>query len=333
VRTGGYFYVRLAKGTRQTIITNIAHVKGGLSEHGVNIASLDDFAVQNLKATVALLPETALCWQGPRDEWRGLIDTVHGEDALSALADAASGQRAATEAPPENPLLDDPPPEDPLLKEQSPKELPPKDRSLKSQPRGVLLLSPHLGNWELLNMYLGAEFGLTVLYDPPKIAALEPVIRLARQRTRSTVLPIGASGLREMVRRLKRGAVVGLLPDQVPSIEAGVLAPFYGKQALTINLVHRLASRHQPRVFLVCALRKPNGRFDIHFDELTDALVSDSGDISEESSATALNRAIERRVSQAPEQYQWSYKRFKRVDQTQPNIYRRASASDAKTRG
>ena len=114
--------------------------------------------------------------------------------------------------------------------------------------------------------------------------------------------------------------MVGLLPDQVPRQESGVLADFFGKQALTINLVHRLVNRHQPRVFLVCALRKSNGRFDIHFDELTAQL---SG-VSEVESAAALNRAVEHRVAQAPEQYQWSYKRFKRVSMDAPNIYRRA---------
>ena len=302
VRTTEFLYVRLARGTRQTIVTNIAHVEGGLRDQSVSIGPLDDFASRNLRATVALLPETALCWQGPTEAWRNLIDTVHGEDALTALKRAVAVQQL------------------------------PHDQLPKEPVRGVLLLSPHLGNWELLNMYLGAEFGLTVLYDPPKIKALEPLIRRARQRTKSTVLPIGPSGLRGMVQRLRRGAVVGLLPDQVPSVEAGVLAPFYGKQALTINLVHRLASRHKPRVFLVCALRNSNSRFDIHFDQLTDALGAGSAEVTLEASATALNRAIEHRVSQAPEQYQWGYKRFKRVDPTQPNIYRQAEANGAKTR-
>ena len=167
-------------------------------------------------------------------------------------------------------------------------------------------------------MYLGAEFGLTVLYDPPKIDALEPLIRRARQQTQSTLLPIGPAGLREMVRRLRRGAVVGMLPDQVPGRQAGVLAEFFGKQALTINLVHRLVERHQPRVFLVCALRKESGQFDIHFDELTQDLTG----VSETEAARAMNQAIEHRISQAHEQYQWSYKRFKRVDVGADNIYR-----------
>lgn len=286
----GWNYATFARDARRTVIANLEHVRAGLAAQGVQIDAVDEFAAANLRVTAQLLGETAICWRGAPQAWRALIDTVEGEAALAALAQA--GGKARTKA-----------------QEEAPGD--------NSGP-GVLLLSPHLGNWELLNMYLGAEFGLTVLYDPPRIAALDPLIRSARERMRSTVLPIGPSGLRGLVRRLRQGGVVGLLPDQVPEPQAGVLAEFFGKQALTINLVHRLVSRHQPRVFLVCALRNPSGRFDIRFDELTAALHG----VSEAESARAMNAAIERRVASAPEQYQWSYKRFKRVSAEAPNIYR-----------
>ena len=183
---------------------------------------------------------------------------------------------------------------------------------------GVLLLSPHLGNWEVLNMYIGAEFGVTALYDPPKIAALEPLIRAARQRTASTLLPIGPAGLRGMLQRLRDGGVVGLLPDQVPAVKAGVYAEFFGKRALTINLVHRIANKNAPRVFLVTAIRNSEGQFDIRFDELTQKIVGQS----EAAAARAINAAIEARVVLAPEQYQWTYKRFKRPEGGGANIYK-----------
>jgi len=120
-----------------------------------------------------------------------------------------------------------------------------------------------------------------------------------------------------MLQQLRQGGVVGLLPDQVPAVDAGVYANFFGKQALTINLVHRLASRHAPRVFLVCALRNASGTFDINFQELTHEIVGHS----ERSAAQAMNRAIEAQVVKAPEQYQWTYKRFKRPAGGGPSIY------------
>ena len=301
VSSAGVAYAALARDALHTINTNLRHVEAGLAAQGVVLDSVDEFARRNMQATVKLLPETAVCWRGPPDAWRELIDEVHGEQALAVLAQAHAKQNERSSFAGES--------------GDGRKVIPEQTDDTR-----VLLLSPHLGNWELLNMYLGSEFGLTVLYDPQKLAALEPLIRSARERARGTVLPIGPSGLREMVQRLRKGWVVGLLPDQVPGQESGVLANFFGKQALTINLVHRLVSRHSPRVFLVCALRKSNGRFDIHFDELTSQLTG----VSEVESAEALNSAVERRVAQAPEQYQWSYKRFKRVSPDAPNIYRQA---------
>ena len=281
-RLAGYGYASLAGRARSVIVANLRHTEEGLGNLGVDIGDPEQFARRNLRTSGLLLGETAVCWRGRPDAWRALIDSVRGDEALAVLRTAAD----------------------------------PDSRTDK----GVLLLSPHLGNWELLNMYLGAEFGLTVLYDRPRIDALEPLVRGARERSASTLLPIGPGGLRGLVQRLREGAVVGLLPDQVPARDAGVYVDFFGKQALTINFVHRLASRHQPRVFLVCAIRNAVGRFDICFDELTEAACGESAEVA----ARAMNAVIERRIASAPEQYQWSYKRFKRPAQGQPDIYRKA---------
>lgn len=285
----GWLYAALARDSRQVVVTNIKHVQQGLEEAGVSLASPDAFARRSMQTAGLLVSEIALCWRGAPDSWRELINRVEGDDAIAALRIAHARQTGA--------LLGGEP---------------------VAPGPGVLLLSPHLGNWELLNMYIGAEFGVTVLYDPPKVAALDPLIREARERTASRVLPIGPQGLRGMVQQLRRGGVVGLLPDQVPAVDAGVYAGFLGKQALTINLVHRLANRHAPRVFLVCALRNTSGTFDINFQELTHEIVGRS----ELSAATAMNKAIAAQVVQAPEQYQWTYKRFKRPAGGGPSIYK-----------
>jgi len=291
----GWLYSVLARDSKSVAVTNITHVREGLLEQGINLPSAEVFARDSMQSVGHLLTETAICWRGAPDAWRDLIASVEGEEALAALRAAHARQSDA------------------LGREDAERE---GDGGLPGP--GVLLLSPHLGNWELLNMYLGAEFGLTVLYDPPKIAALDPLIRAARERTASTVLPIGPQGLRGMLQRLRLGGVVGLLPDQVPGTDAGVYADFFGKQALTINLVHRLANKHSPRVFLVCALRNASHTFDIHFHELTQDIVGQS----EPSAAAAMNRAIEAQVARAPEQYQWTYKRFKRLPGSGASLYK-----------
>ncbi len=281
----GWLYAQLATDSRKVVIANVEHVREGVLAQGVDLGDAEQFAHRTMRASGYLLAETALCWRGPPEAWRQLIASVVGADALSHLR---STQTTTT-----NPV----------------------DGAKKT---GALFLAPHLGNWEVLNMYMGAEFGLTVLYDPPKIAALEPVIRAARQRTSSTLLPIGPTGLRGMLQQLRDGGVVGLLPDQVPAVSGGTYAEFFGKQALTINLVHRLANKHTPRVYLISAIRNSAGLFDIRFDELTQEIVGQS----ETAAAKALNTAIEAQILLAPEQYQWTYKRFKRPEGGGANIYR-----------
>ncbi|MEM7218342.1 MAG: lipid A biosynthesis acyltransferase [Pseudomonadota bacterium] len=177
-----------------------------------------------------------------------------------------------------------------------------------SDQQPTLLLAPHLGNWELLNLYLGAEHGLTALFDPPRLAALREVIRRGRERSGSTLLPIGAAGLRTFARRLAAGQLVALLPDQVPAPDQGVYANFFDRPALTMTLAQRLVQRQQVRVVLGWARRLPAGRYALHFEDAT-AAVSASEPAA---SASAMNAAIESLIRRAPEQYQWSYRRFKR---------------------
>lgn len=183
--------------------------------------------------------------------------------------------------------------------------------------RGILALGPHLGNWEVLNMYMGAEFGLTVLYDPPKIRVIEDLVRMARERTNSQLLPIGPAGLRGLLRHLRGGGLSGLLPDQVPDAAAGVYADFFSRPALTMTFAARLIAAEQPKVFVAAAIRNSQGGFDIVFKDVTTRL----RDCTQQASCEEMNRIIEELIGLAPEQYQWSYKRFKRPPKGYRSIY------------
>lgn len=191
-----------------------------------------------------------------------------------------------------------------------------------SEQDGVLLLVPHLGNWEFMSPWL-CEFQLTALYDPPKIKALDPIIRESRERAGIQMLPIDASGLRRVYQVLARqtsghdtaagggsaSGLVVLLPDQAPGRQAGsVLAPFFGQPAHTMTLVHRLVKRTKPRLLMGAALRVPGG-FEVVIESLEQAPYLESP----EAAAAAMNESLESMINRAPEQYQWEYKRFKRT--------------------
>jgi len=181
---------------------------------------------------------------------------------------------------------------------------------------GVLLLLPHLGNWEFMSPWL-SEFGVTALYDPPNIKALDPIVRASRERAGIRMLPINGAGLRAVYEALRANSegdhgMVVVLPDQVPSRQAGsVLAPFFGQPAHTMTLIHRLVKRTKPQVLIGAALRVPGG-----FHVEVRSLPSDAFALSAEQAAVAMNRAIEGLVALHPAQYQWEYKRFKRTEAT-----------------
>ncbi len=181
---------------------------------------------------------------------------------------------------------------------------------------GVLLLAPHLGNWEFLSLYLG-RYDFLALYDPPRQRALAAPILRARRRSGARFLPIDAAGIKSLYRVLRRHGVAALLPDQVPERQAGVYAPFFGHPALTMTFAHRLIRATRPRVLLCVALRTAAG-FDVR-------IVEPAADIYHADplvSAAAMNAGIEALVRSAPAQYQWEYKRFKRQPPGDPRIYR-----------
>lgn len=173
--------------------------------------------------------------------------------------------------------------------------------------RGVLTLGPHVGNWEYLAHCLTRRFGLVSLYRPPRIAELDAYLRGRRERLGARMYPANAGGLRQLARALDRGEVVGILPDQEPLKQHGVFAPFFGTPALTMNLVAGLVRRFEPLVLYGFAQRLDDGRFRVRIVEAPEGL----GDRDDLRAATQLNKGVELCVRACPEQYMWSYRRFR----------------------
>lgn len=175
--------------------------------------------------------------------------------------------------------------------------------------KGVIILAPHIGAWELFSVYLGDKEPFTALYQPPDNPAMHDLINAARSRTGIKVAPTNTRGVKILLQNLKKGEVVGILPDQVPPAEGGEFAPFFGVPALTTTLVSNLAKRTGAQVVLGAALRiTHSGEFEIIFSPVPETIASK--DIHE--ALKVLNKSVENCVESAPEQYQWEYKRFKK---------------------
>ena len=180
------------------------------------------------------------------------------------------------------------------------------EQKLRS-PNGVLMLVPHLGNWEIVGLWCARYGEAVALYQPPKQAVLDPIIWRARERLGNKLYPTDRSGVRALLKALKKGGFTAVLPDQAPDAEGGVFQPFFGVPTLTMTLVHGLASRTGCELLMVFGQRVDGG-FRIVCRE-ADPLIK-SPDINV--SAAALNRSVEHCIEECPEQYQWEYKRFKK---------------------
>ncbi len=172
--------------------------------------------------------------------------------------------------------------------------------------RGVILLTPHIGCFEIIPHFLSTKFPFTAMYREPKIRYLSKLMKFGRSREGINLAPADTSGVRMLLKALKVGGVVGILPDQVPTSGDGEWAEFFGRPAYTMVMWRRLAERSGASVFLMHTRRLSNGRgYELFFNALPEKLPS-------ETASDQLNRGIEVIVKQNPSQYLWSYNRFKK---------------------
>ena len=177
--------------------------------------------------------------------------------------------------------------------------------------RGLILATPHLGAWELAGLWGATHLPMTTLYRRPRMAELDELVRTARERMGARYVAADASGVRALYQALADNRVVGMLPDQDPRDSGGAFAPFFGLPAYTMTFLSRLARKTRAPVLFAYCERLPRGRgYVIHFVPTPETIRT--GSLAE--SLAAVNQTVEQCVRTLPEQYQWSYKRFK----TQP---------------
>lgn len=179
--------------------------------------------------------------------------------------------------------------------------------------RGVVFLTPHLGCFEVtaqgLAMRYSQRYGpLTVLYRPARQPWLAKLMAGARDRPGLQTAPTTLAGVRQLIRALRSGRSVGLLPDQVPPDGMGVWAPFFGRDAYTMTLSARLAQQTGATVLLLWGERLAWGRgYRLHFREMQQALATDM-----DQAVRQVNQEMERLIRECPSQYLWGYARYKR---------------------
>lgn len=179
----------------------------------------------------------------------------------------------------------------------------------KVQGRGIIFLTPHLGTFEIVSLFIGSQMPMTAMFRAPRVAWAEPMMRAGRDRMQIRSQPAEMSGIRAMLKALRRGEAIGLLPDQVPDPGRGgegAWAKFFGRPAYTMTLAQKFAKTTKALVVMFVCVHLPNAQgYRLVFTPLAP--------FSEESETAAreLNAAVETAIALAPDQYLWSYNRYK----------------------
>jgi len=182
-----------------------------------------------------------------------------------------------------------------------------KVEALARDGRGIIFLTPHLGCFEVSSLFIASHMPITILYRPPKLRWTEAPMLAGRGRGQVSMAPTDLKGVKALLKALKRGQSIGILPDQVPGKGEGVWADFFGRPAYTMTLVQRLQQSTGAAIVLVFAERLPLGLgYDLWFDPLLQDLPQEP-----EAAARTLNAAVEDLARRNPAQYLWSYNRYK----------------------
>jgi len=175
-----------------------------------------------------------------------------------------------------------------------------------SEGHGLVMLTPHLGGFEIIPRVLAQHFPATILYRPSRQDWLNRIVEEGRAYPNMHFVPTNLNGVRQMTRALSKGEAIGILPDQVPTGGDGVWVPFFGRPAYTTPLPARLANRNKTPVIMFTAKRKNLGQGWL-MQATRLAPFSEDATLA----ATEMNQAIERAILKAPEQFIWAYNRYK----------------------
>ncbi len=174
---------------------------------------------------------------------------------------------------------------------------------------GVVCITSHLGNWEVLNHWYCSQCSPVIFFRPPKQSAVDALLRRQRAQLGNRVAPSTREGITMVMREVRSGGAVGIPADPEPAVKSGVFVPFFAVSALTSKFVPNLLRGGDARALFLHCVRLPDGAgFKVIVEAAPDALYS-----SDVTQATAcMSAVIESYVRRWPSQYMWSMKRFKK---------------------
>jgi len=184
--------------------------------------------------------------------------------------------------------------------------------------KGIVVILPHLGNWEVVNAYVLSHIPGVAMYSPARLPEVDTLMHQGREKTSLELAEANKRGVIYLMKRLMQGGNLFILPDQEPERSGGEFAAFFGHEALTMTLISKMLQKTQATPILAYAERLgPNKGFNIVFKPVNDAILEN--DMT--NSLSALNASVEESIREIPSQYMWGYKRFRKRPEGQKSLY------------
>lgn len=175
--------------------------------------------------------------------------------------------------------------------------------------KGVVGITSHLGNWEVLNHFYCAQCKPIIFYRPPKLKAVDDLLQRQRVQLGNKVAPSTREGIISVIKEVRRGGAVGIPADPEPSEGAGIFVPFLATQALTSKFVPGMLTGGKAVGVFLHALRLEDGSgYKVILEAAPPAMYDEDVEVA----VAAMSGVIERYVRLWPSQYMWTMKRFKK---------------------
>ena len=171
--------------------------------------------------------------------------------------------------------------------------------------KGLVLIVPHFGTWEIMNSYVAQFTEMTIMYKPVKDPGADLFVREARSREGAHLVPTDESGVRQIFKALKQGGTTVILPDHTPK-QGGEMIPYFGFPLASSNLSAKLIQKTKAKALLLYAIRNDDG-FDMYIEKISENIYQGTAN----DGTLVIHQAIEDLIRRHPEHYHWTYKRFK----------------------
>ncbi|AWL28425.1 lipid A biosynthesis acyltransferase [Acinetobacter defluvii] len=181
--------------------------------------------------------------------------------------------------------------------------------------KGLVLIVPHFGTWEIMNAWVAQHTQMTIMYKPIKNADADDFVREARSREQANLVPTDESGVRQIFKALKQGGTTVILPDHTPHV-GGEMIDYFGIPLASSNLSAKLIQKTKAKALLLYAIRNESDDFDMFIEPINEQIYQGSAN----DGTHVIHQALEHLIERFPQHYHWSYKRFKAHPQLR-NVY------------